>query len=87
MCVCGTMREPLDQPAAPLLQDGRFVKINVSYIVNMSFVQKLAGGSFLMRDGTVLNISRALAAPIRETYIEYILERGKHPMTGGEGRL
>ncbi|WP_159456455.1 LytR/AlgR family response regulator transcription factor [Intestinibacillus massiliensis] len=78
----GTMREPLDQTAAPLLGDGRFVKINVSYIVNMSFVQKLAGGSFLMRDGTVLNISRALAASVRETYIEYILERGKLPQIG-----
>lgn len=83
----GTMREPLNQTAAPLLQDGRFVKINVSYIVNMNFVQKLAGGSFLMRDGTVLNISRALAVPVRETYIEYILERGKQPMTGGEELL
>ena len=48
----------------------------------MSFVQKLAGGSFLMRDGTVLNISRALAASVRETYIEYILERGKLPQIG-----
>ncbi|WP_165445343.1 LytR/AlgR family response regulator transcription factor [Bacilliculturomica massiliensis] len=78
----GTLRESFAQTAAPLLGDGRFVKISVSHIVNMSFVQKLTGSSFTMRDGAVLRISRALASSVRETYVEYILERGKPSQTG-----
>ncbi len=77
-----TLRESFDQAAAPLLRDGRFVKISVSYIVNMSFVRKLAGRSFFMLDGTELNISRALTAPVRETYVKYILALGRMSHTG-----
>jgi two-component system LytT family response regulator len=69
------LREGLDQMLAPLLSDGRFLKISASCVVNMQYIRAVTADGFQMSDGRVLTITRGFS-DTRQKYMEYILERG-----------
>lgn len=68
-------REPFETLAAPLLADGRFVRISASHIVNMQHVFGATSRQFEMINGETLKLSRTYLSA-RQTYMEYLLERG-----------
>lgn len=68
-------REPFEALAAPLLADGRFVRISASHIVNMQHVFGATSRQFEMVNGEPLKLSRKYL-DARQTYMEYLLERG-----------
>ena len=74
-----TNQGTLDAAAAPLLTSSHFVKINRGQVVNMNYIASLSGNDFLLPDGTVLHISRLLAAQVKNRYMDFIFERGQHP--------
>ena len=70
------MREGLDGMAAPLLADGRFLKISASCVVNMQYIRAVTPNGFQMADGKTLAITRNFV-DARQKYMDYILERGR----------
>ena len=68
-------RESFDQLAAPLIADGRFVKISASHIVNMQHIQNITSRQLVLANGEKLALTRVYAAA-RQTFIDYILEKG-----------
>lgn len=74
-CESITLRESFTQAAAPLLQDGRFLQISSSDIVNMQYVRSVSAKSMLMADGKNLTVTRSFSHA-KQKYMGYILERG-----------
>lgn len=68
-------RESFEQLAAPLMADGRFVKISAAHIVNMQHVSGVTSRQFKLVNGETLPLSRVYAGA-RQTYMDYLLERG-----------
>lgn len=69
------LREGLDLMIAPLLSDGRFLKVSASCVVNMQYIRAVTASGFLMSDGKELAITRGFSNA-RQKYMEYLLERG-----------
>ena len=70
-------REPFDTTANELLQDDRFLRPHISYVVNLNYVRTITGKDFIMHSGTVLAISRKNYADIKKRYIDFLL-KGEH---------
>lgn len=71
-------REPFEKIVQPLLDDRRFVKISASFLVNMQYIRAVTPKSFIMdipSAHTELTITRGYSEA-RQTYIDYMLERG-----------
>jgi len=68
-------RDSFEQLAAPLIADGRFVKISASHIVNMQHVSGVSSRQFRLKNDETLPLSRTYAGA-RQTYMDYLLERG-----------
>lgn len=71
-----TLRSRFEEVTLPLYGDGRFVQTAVAFIVNMQHVRSVVTKGFVMSDGTQVPISRAFSKA-RNTYLEYLLERGR----------
>lgn len=68
-------RESFKQLTAPLITDGRFVKISAAHIVNMQHVSAVTSRQFELANGKKLPLSR-IYKEARKTYLDYLLERG-----------
>lgn len=66
--VSRVMREPFNTVIAPLKKDTSFVKISVSYLVNMYYIQNITGKNLLMSNGVVLPVSRSLYPAFKSAY-------------------
>ena len=53
-----------------LFENG-FVRIGRSAVVNMKYIQKIAGYKVRMRNGAELSVSRASYAEVRRLYLEW----------------
>lgn len=71
-----TMRKSFKESIAPLLQDERFLRISVSYVINMNYVRSVNTRGFVMHDGAELPVTRSYKNA-RQDYIDFILERGR----------
>lgn len=58
---------------APLLRDKRFLSPHVSFVINMSRVEKLAREGFTLRDGVFVPVSAKQYAAARDAYLDYRL--------------
>lgn len=67
-------REPFDTTANELLQDDRFLRPHISYVVNLNYVRTITGKDFIMQSGTVLAISRNNYADIKKRYIDFLIK-------------
>lgn len=72
-----TLRESFHTVVSPLLNDSRFIKISVSFVVNMGYVKAVNGSSFLMADDIELSISRSIYTEVKKQYIDFLLQRGR----------
>ena len=68
-------RESFEQLAAPLMADGRFVRISAAHMVNMQHVSGVTSRQFKLVGGVMLPLSRVYAGA-RQLYLDYLLERG-----------
>jgi len=64
-------RTALAEIATRLLEDSRFIRCHRSFIVNMSEIDSLKGNDFIMRDNSVIPISRN-NADVKQRYIKSI---------------
>lgn len=60
---------------APLLLDARFLSPHVSFVLNMSRVQKLAREGFYLRNGDFVPVSARQYTAVRNAYLQYRLGR------------
>ena len=58
----------------PRLPDS-FVQCHKSFAVNMSWIQRMDAGTLLLRDGTVLRVSRAFSAQTRERVFRFLTQQ------------
>lgn len=52
-----------------------FVQCHKSFVVNMSWVQQMDANSLMVRDGTVLRISRSCSIQTRERLFSYLAQQ------------
>lgn len=71
-----TMREPFAEIVAPLLQDYRFIQPHMSYVINMSRVERMTKDTFCMQGGIVVPIAQKRYAMVSDSYFDYLLKKG-----------
>ncbi|SHJ24127.1 LytR/AlgR family response regulator transcription factor [Parasporobacterium paucivorans] len=72
-CSCyGTMNEF----AAILSKDGRFVKCHKSFVVNMETVVSISAKGFVLTNKVLIPISRQAYADVKQNFIDYFFGKG-----------
>lgn len=66
------IRQPFEEELKELLADPRFIQPHKSFVINLEYVDKLMARDFVMRDGTVVPISRSNLAATKRRYLEYL---------------
>ncbi len=69
-------RQSLSEIEGKLINNGKFIRTNRSYIINMDYVSKIEPGHITMEDGSEVSVSRANLKPVSEKYLKYKLEGG-----------
>lgn len=69
------LREPFTNLVSPLIEEGRFVQVSASYIINMQYVRRFTSRFFELSNGKTLPLSR-LYTNARSIYLDYIFEKG-----------
>ena len=59
----------------PLLRDARFLSPHVSFVLNMSRVEKLTREGFYLRDGGFVPVSAKQYSAVRNAYLNYRLSK------------
>jgi len=60
---------------ARLLQDGRFVRPHISYILNMDYVESFSKTRFILRYGYSVPIAAKHYSVVRDIYMNYLIAR------------
>lgn len=66
------IRQPFEEELKELFQDIRFLQPHKSFVINLEYVEKMLLHDFMMRDGTVVPISRNNLATTKKRYLEYL---------------
>lgn len=67
------MREPFDVLTSDILKDHRFIKPHVSFIVNLNFVSDISKKDFILKNNTLIPISKNIYTDVKKQYIDYLL--------------
>jgi DNA-binding LytR/AlgR family response regulator len=60
---------------ARLMEDGRFLRPHVSYVLNMDHVESFGKNRFTLRFGTIVPIVARQYRAVRDTYMDYLLAK------------
>lgn len=66
------IRQPFEKELKELLQMKGFLQPHKSFVINLEYVEKMLLHDFVMRDGTVVPISRNNLAATKKRYLEYL---------------
>lgn len=69
------LRDSFAKLISPLIEDGRFVQVSSSYIINMQYVRRFTSKYFELSNGETLPLSR-IYTNARSIYLDYALEKG-----------
>lgn len=69
------IRKSFDEEIFELIQDGSFIQVHKSYIINLNYVKQLTSGSIIMESGAQIPVSKARAASVRKAYLVFISEQ------------
>ena len=67
------MREPFDVLTSEILKDYRFLKPHVSFIVNLNFVSDISKKDFILKNDTLIPISKNIYTDVKKQYIDFLL--------------
>jgi len=70
-----TIQGTFSQHIARLLQDGRFVRPHVSYVLNMYHVESFTKNRFVLRDGYSVPIVAKQYTEVRDIYMNYLVAK------------
>lgn len=74
--VTAAKRGSFEEAVAPLLEDERFLRVGMSFLVNMLYVDSMEQGCFLMQEGGKIPIPRLKRGEVRNRFLEFTLKRG-----------
>jgi len=60
-----------------LLEDGRFLRPHVSYVVNMDFIEGFSKTRFTLRSGETVPIVARHYRAVRDAFLHYLLSKGE----------
>lgn len=63
-------REPFNQLVSPLLEEGCFVKVSASTVLNMNYINSVSSTGFLLRSGEQITVTRRYA-DARKRYLDF----------------
>lgn len=66
------IRGSFEEEIRPLLQDGRFLHVHKSFLVNMNNIHSLAQSLIIMDSGKQIPISKNRAAEVKKTYLMFV---------------
>lgn len=69
-------RQTFGEFTAPLKEDERFFVCRRGIIVNLEHTSDFDGTDFIMDDGSTVGVSRDLQKTARQTFMDYLFERG-----------
>jgi len=70
-----TIQGTFSEHTMRLLQDGRFVRPHVSYVLNMDHVESFTKNRFILRDGYSVPIVAKQYTEVRDIYMNYLMAR------------
>lgn len=66
------IRGAFEQEMAVLLKDSRFARPHQSFIINMTYAQRLSAHEFIMEDSSTVPISQKRYSEIKKQYLNFI---------------
>ncbi|MDD3414260.1 MAG: LytTR family DNA-binding domain-containing protein [Lachnospiraceae bacterium] len=73
--VSRTIREKFSKFSSPILVHKRFLQCHASFVVNMRYVERFAKDSFTLFGGIVVSIAAKQYPVVRDTYMDYLMEK------------
>jgi len=61
-----------------LMSDKRFVRCHKSFVINMNYVINISSRDFVMKDKTLIPISRQAYLEVKNSYTDYFFEKGNN---------
>lgn len=58
-----------------ILTGPQFLRCHNSYIVNLTYVREMCRGYFLLKDQTMIQISRSYTRPVKEQFLRWAMEQ------------
>ena len=71
-----SVRQTLHEFAANL-KDKRFIICNRGTIINLEYAEDFDGTAFLLKNGKEIPVSRNLSSAVRQSFADFLFERGK----------
>lgn len=69
------IRKSFDEEIREAAEDGDFLLVHKSFLVNMNYVKKLDKSDIVMEDGRRVPISRSKAADVKKAYFLFVAEK------------
>lgn len=69
------IRKSFDEEIKALLQEGNFMQVHKSFLINLNYVKRLEGNSIIMDSGADIPISKKNTANVKRQYLLFIAEQ------------
>lgn len=66
------IRKSFDEEIRQFVEDGSFVQVHKSFLVNLRHVERLAPGNILMKSGANIPVSKTRAADAKREYLKFV---------------
>lgn len=73
-----SMRSPFGEACAALLEDGRFVRTHVSFLVNVQHIEEFHSNRVKLDNGTAIPVSRARYRDAKEQFLYFFSKHMDH---------
>ncbi len=60
-----------------LLEDGRFIRPHISFVVNMDYIEGFSKTRFTLRRGATIPIAARHYSAVRDVFMDYLLSKGR----------
>lgn len=69
------IRKSFDEEIQQIVENGGFVQVHKSFLVNLRYVERLASGNVLMKSGANIPVSKTRAADVKKEYLKFVSEQ------------
>lgn len=66
------LRKSFDEEIQQFIENGSFVHVHKSFLVNLCHVDKLASGNVIMESGAKVPVSKARTADVKREYLKFV---------------
>lgn len=69
------IRKSFDEEIRQIVENGGFVQVHKSFLINLRHVEKLAPTSVLMKSGANIPVSKTRTAEVKKEYLKFVSEQ------------